>query len=108
LEEEDRWRVAVGERGRCGEVKIRWTRAWWMLRVFFSFYFYFFMFFLIKKKKSNGPSPGTCPGWPGSSFAYVLYHNRFTIIRSCKFCVFWLFSNLNVMYGKLLRKSKLD
>jgi hypothetical protein len=54
LEEEDRWRVAVGERGRCGEVKIRWTRAWWMLRVFFSFYFYFFMFFLIKKKNRTG------------------------------------------------------
>jgi hypothetical protein len=58
LEEEDRWRVAVGERGRCGEVKIRWTRVWWMLRVFFSFYFYFFMFFLIKKKKIERAEPG--------------------------------------------------
>jgi hypothetical protein len=38
----------------------------------FSIFTFFFFFFYSKKQKqkSNGPSPGTCPGWPGSSFAY--------------------------------------
>jgi hypothetical protein len=34
------------------------------------FFFFLFLLFSFIKKKSNGPSPGTCPGWPGSSFAY--------------------------------------
>jgi hypothetical protein len=47
---------------------------------------YFIFIFFYSKKKSTALSPGTCSGWPGSSFAHgynvIIYISRQSTINS--------------------------